>query len=227
MWTIGYREFRDLFKGVRPYFLIAVLTATAYLIAQGAELIPEGFEGLSTNAPYAAGLSASILSFGLLFVLTLSHNSVNKEVESSTIRFLVTKASRGDIIMGKLFGILAYWFILLLITTLIISYFSERFFFTAFLEFLIFIFYCISLTLFLSVVIRSSSLSMFLGIILAFTIPVLSVWAVLSENIYINWFKFFTPYYYFQFDFIYMAIPFLIGLLLLALSTKIFQGRDF
>lgn len=226
MLPIAVKEWKDLFTGIRSFFLVAVFTAVAYLVAQAAETIPEGFEGLSPGDPYAAGLTTSVLSFGLLFVLTMSHHTINKEVESSTVRFLVTKTSRANIILGKLTGTMLFWSTIIFITALLIAYFGDQFHFILFLELIIFLFYCVSLTLLLSVLVRSSSLSMFLAVILALVIPILSFWAIFTENIYVNWFKFFTPYYYLQFDFFYMVIPFLLGFIFLSLAGRIFQGRD-
>lgn len=228
MFSIALKEWRDLCRGLRPLFLIVVFSGAAYLTAQAAEAIPEGFEALTQGEdPYAIGLSASVLSFGLLFVLTMSHHAVNKELESSTIRFLVTKTSRANILMGKLIGTMLFWSMIVFISTLITAYLAEQFYFILFIELLIFLFYCVSAALLISVIIQSSSLSMFTAVISAFALPLLSFWAILTENAYINWFKFLTPYYYFQFDFFYMVFPFLLGFILLTLAGRIFQGRDF
>ncbi|MFC4736001.1 ABC transporter permease subunit [Bacillus daqingensis] len=226
MWTICFREFRELMSGFRPLLIAAVLFVVSYYTAQAAELIPDGMGNLSQEEAYVAGMRAALYVFGYLFVFTLSHNVVNKELEARTIRFLVTKASRSAIIYGKTLGTFLFWALLLLLNTILISYTAGTFYLIDYLEFLIFIFYGVSAAVLLSILIPRSAYTMFFGVIAAFALPALSFWSMLSEEWYITWVKFVTPYYYFQFDLFYMAVPFVIGLLFYSAADRLFQRRD-
>lgn len=227
MWAICSREYKELFKGFRPAIIIAALVGVSYLSSKLANVFPGNIEGITKQDIYTSGLTLSIFLFGILFVFTLSHNVINKEIESRTMRFLVTKTSRNKILFGKVLGVLLFWLTIIVICLLVITFFSETFHFTTLLECMIFLFYCICAAVLLSVLVPRTSQSMFLGIIISLFLPGLSFWSILSDKFYIVWLKYLTPYYYFELNFPFKFFPILLAVILLVISLYFFKRRNF
>ncbi|MFD2923169.1 ABC transporter permease subunit [Halobacillus naozhouensis] len=150
MWAICARECKELFKGIRPIIIIGILLGVSYLSARLASVFPGNIEGVTKQDIYTTGLSVSIFFFGLLFVFTLSHSTINREVESRTMRFLVTKTSRNNILFGKLLGIILFWFIIVTVCLIVTTFFSKSLHYMMLLECMVFLFYCISAAVLLS-----------------------------------------------------------------------------
>lgn len=227
MWAICSREYKELFKGFRPAIIIAILVSVSYLSSKFANVSPGNIEGITKQDIYTSGLTFSIFLFGILFVFTLSHNVMNREIESRTMRFLVTKTSRNKILFGKLLGVLLFWFTIIVICLFVITFFSKTFHFITLLECMVFLFYCICAAILLSILVPRTSQSMFLGITVSLFLPGLSFWSILSDKFYISWLKFLTPYYYFELDSPFKFFPLLLAVILLAISLYFFKRRDF
>ena len=226
MWVICQRECKELFKGVRPIIIIIILLGLSYIIARLADSFPV-IEELITLDMYTMGLSLPILILGLLFVFTLSHDTINKEVESRTIRFLVTKTSRHKIIMGKLLGMLLFWLIIVTVSLFLISIYAKTFYLSTLVESMLFLLYAICLALLISTLVRRTRQSMFLGIAIALLLPAITGWAVLSNQFYIKWFKYVSPYYYLSIDQPFSKLALLLlASILLALSLFFFRKKD-
>ncbi|MCP1491936.1 ABC-2 type transport system permease protein [Peribacillus frigoritolerans] len=227
MWAICSRECKELFKGFRPIIIIAILLSMSYLTARLANAFPVNIEGMTKQDIYTTGLTLPIFLFGILFVFTLSHNVINREVESRTMRFLVTKTSRNKILIGKLLGILLFWFTIVAVCLFVITFFSKTLHLTILLECMVFLFYCICAVVLLSTLVPRTGQSMFLGIVISLLLPGLSFWSILSDKFYIVWLKYLTPYYYFEFNFPFKFSPLLLAVILLFLSLYFFKRRDF
>ncbi|CAM5517432.1 hypothetical protein [Bacillus safensis FO-36b] [Bacillus safensis subsp. safensis] len=110
MFAIGLNEFKALFKSIRSILIIIVIigitTGTAKILSQFSNRSLKSL-GLGDNA-YVGGLMVLLFIAAPLFVTSLAHNVINKEVYSRTVRFLVTKTSRSNIIVGKFLGNLLF-----------------------------------------------------------------------------------------------------------------------
>ncbi|CDQ37935.1 MULTISPECIES: ABC transporter permease [Virgibacillus] len=228
MFTICLREFRTLFKSIRSLIIIIVLfgvtTGAAKLISQFEAQLKD--LGLGDNA-YAGGLMTLLFIASPLFVTSLSHSAINKEIDSRTIRFLVTKTSRESIIVGKFLGNLLFWIVCLLIALLLIIPFSHSFFFLELIQCIVFVSYFIGFTIFLSTIIRKPSLTMFLGITVSIGLPIIGLWSIGTNNILITALSYITPYFYYTQEetfFTYFTAVF--TCIYLALSLMIFRKRD-
>ncbi|MGB7998707.1 MAG: ABC transporter permease subunit [Anaerobacillus sp.] len=229
MLTISLREFRSLFKSVRSIiiilFIFGVTLGAARLISQFNMEMKEA--GLSGNA-YMGGLVLIILTFGPLFVTSLSHQVVNGEVHSRTIRFLATKTSRENIVLGKFLGTAMYWIVCILIASLLVIPFAKAFFIVEFVQAIIFVLYFIGLTTLLSTSIQKPSMTMFLGIVISIAMPVLGTWGTFSNNVFLKVFSYLTPYFYYFQEETWTAY-FVIGFPILFLlgSLLMIRRRDF
>ena len=228
MFTICLREFKSLFKSIRSIIIIIVL----FSVTIGAAKLISNFEpqlrelGIGNDA-YAAALMILLFIAGPLFVTSLAHSVVNKEITSRTIRFLATKTLRKDIIIGKFLGNLFFWSICLLSAVLLILPFSHTFYFAELVQFIVFVSYFIGLTVLLSTTINSPSLTMFLGITISIALPILGLWSLATENIFVKGISYITPYFYYSQDQTYFSyIVALFTCLFLLLSLLIFRKRD-
>ncbi|AKG05852.1 hypothetical protein AAV35_013960 (plasmid) [Salimicrobium jeotgali] len=228
MLTISLKEFKSLFKSVRSIIVIGVL----FGVTLGAAKLVNSFQGqleqvgLGNNA-YAGGAMIIVLVAGPLFVLSLSHNVINQEISSRTIRFIATKTSRFNFIAGKFLGVTFFWLLCLFIAFLLIIPFSEDFYFLEFSQSFVFIFYFVGITILLSTLIPKPTLTMFIGVILATSFTVLGFWSMASDNIFLKLYSFVTPYFYYSQDKEFLAYTVLIfPVLFLGLSLLILRKRD-
>ncbi|ENH95672.1 membrane protein [Gracilibacillus halophilus YIM-C55.5] len=228
MFPITFKEFKSLFKSIRSIIIIIVIFGTTLGIAKLVSNFKEQLEqfGLGENT-YAGGAMIMILFAGHLFVASLSHNIINQEITSRTIRFIATKTSRNNIIIGKFLGITLFWTVCLFINFLLIIPFSKTFYFSDFLQSLIFICYFIGLTILLSTIISRPALTMFIGITLSIIMTILGFWSIASDNIYLKIYSYLTPYFYYsQQNLIYPYLVLMFPILFLILSLLIMRKRD-
>jgi ABC-2 type transport system permease protein len=228
MFAICNREFKSLFKSIRSIIIIVaifgVTLGAAKLISKYQDILTQ--IGL-TESPYATGLTFIILIAGPLFVSALSHNVINDELKSRTIRFIATKTTRDNIILGKFLGTLFFWIACILVSVLLLIPFAKTFYLSEFIQSIIFITYFIGLFILLSIVIPKPAITSFLGIAVSIAFTILGVWSTASDNIFLKIFGYITPYYYFNQDntsFTYLVIAFPIIFLLVSLIT--FRKKD-
>ena len=228
MFAISMREFINLFRSTRSIIIIIVLfgvtAGSAKLISQFEMQLRE--LGLGENA-FVGGLMIMLFLAAPLFVTSVSHSVVNKELETRTMRFLAAKTSRDNIILGKFLGNVLFWTICLAVALLLIIPFSKAFYFIEFVQSVIFVSYFVGLTLFLSTIISSPSLTMFLGITISILLPVVGFWSMLSENVLIQSVSYITPYFYYTHEntsYTYFVVAF--SCLYLILSLVAFRRRE-
>ncbi|UNK20669.1 hypothetical protein MNQ98_11925 [Paenibacillus sp. N3/727] len=228
MYVIGKREFISLFKGIKSIMIIVIFLVTSYYSAKFSNLLMSGIELTAREAEniYTVGLLTLLLLFGQLFVMGLSHDSINREIHERTIRFLVTRTSRTSIIFGKFFGIWLFWFICLTISFLVTSIFAQRIDVFIYSQTMSLLTYQIALTLLLSVLIPKPGFTMFLGIMVGLSFPIIGFWVSVTSNVWVSWMKFITPYYYLNREnYSFLMIIFLAGIMLF-IANLIFKRRE-
>ncbi|SER24036.1 ABC-2 type transport system permease protein [Gracilibacillus ureilyticus] len=225
------REFTDSFKSVRSILIILFLTFIAYLSASFLEDNPgllDAFMSAQEDGAsiYTGAVSIIILILGFLFVFAISHDVINKEIETRTIRLLVNKIPRWQIVIGKALGILFFWMITILISYIILTMISGELYLAHYFKTILFLLYVISFVLFISSIIPKSKLTMFLGILLGISLPVLGLISVSSEKWYFLPFKYLLPYYYMEDESIKLLIPLIFSIIFLIISVVIMKRRD-
>lgn len=228
MFAITLREFKSLFQSIRAILIIVVLfgvtTGSAKLVSQFKGQLSD--LGLDNNA-YIIGLMLLLFLAAPLFVTSISHSSVNKEIESKTIRFLATKTSRENIIFGKFLGNVSFWVLCLTVALILIVPFSKSFHFVDLIQSIIFVSYFIGLSLFLSTVVNNSSMTMFVGIFISIALPVIGMWSLISKNVIVDTLSYLTPYYYYTQENTAYTYLVLIHIAVFVLTTLIiFKRRD-
>ncbi|MCD8827222.1 ABC transporter permease subunit [Staphylococcus gallinarum] len=229
MLSIALKEFTSLFKSIKSFFIIVVIIGISLGLAKIIDIFGGQINSAvgSSETPFSAGLLLAVLLTGPLFTFTLSHNIINEEVKTRTIRFLATKTARNNILLGKFIGALLFWGICLLIATILIIWYSHQFYFLEFLQCLTFISYYLALAMLLSVFIDNTVSTNFLGIIISLVMTVLGIWSLNSDHVLLIIFKYITPYFYFFKD--SMILPFVIIIftfLFLVISLYKFNKRD-
>lgn len=224
-------EFIDSFKSIRSILIILFITFVSYqsatLIDSNPSIINEVIKsGGEEGSAYSAAVGLILLVFGFLFVFATSHDLINKEIELGTIRLLVTKVSRVEIILGKLLGILLFWVITVSISFAILSAFAGSWFPKDYFQSIILLFYIISFVVLISTVITKTKLTMFLGIILGISLPIIGLATTVIDKWYLAPFKYILPYNYLDGSITLMFIPLAIGLIFLLISAFIMQRKD-
>jgi ABC-2 type transport system permease protein len=226
MWAICTHEFKSYFKSIKSLIIIAILVGITYLIA---DLVTQSADFIELDVGedgYAFGTVFVVYFLGSLFIAALSHDVINLEISSRTMRFLVTKTTRTNIIMGKFIGGWLFWLFCIATSFLLVFFISKKFLWKGFFECMIFISVALAINLLFSILLRKPGLSMFFGVIFGLVFPPLSFAAIYLDNVYIEWFKFFTPYYYTDLGGYYSIINILYTGLLVCISIKLFSRRD-
>lgn len=224
MYAIMRREFLSLFKSFKSIAVVAFFLLVSFYISKYISGI--GFQlGSSSSSPYVIGIGTLVLLFGFLFGLTLSHDTINREMESQTIRYLVPKTRRLDIIIGKYLGIFLFWVVSITLSFLIISFYAKHFYIMNYLQLLSFMSYVISVTFMLSFFVKRSTYSMFLSVILGLFLPAIGFYVTYTESFW-QYFKYLFPYFYLLKYNGLVVIPFLLAAAMLALVLTLFQRSD-
>lgn len=229
MLAIAWKEFLSLFKSIKSIFIVLILISVSLGVAK----IFSVFGDDLTNSlgiketPFSAGLLLTVLIASPLFVFTLSHNIINEELKNRTVRFLATKTSRFNILVGKFIGSLLFWTACLLLTTLLLIWYSHQFYILEFLQCVIFVSYYLALSTLLSTFINSTLLTNFLGITLSLVMTVLGLWSLNSKNLLLIIYSYITPYhYYFSDNKIISFTVVIFTIIFLTISIYFFRRKD-
>ncbi|MGG1155285.1 ABC transporter permease subunit [Brevibacillus formosus] len=226
MWAICQHEFFRLFKSIKSLITVAFIVGISYLVSdlvnQAASFLPE--KELAQG--HALGIFVLIMLFGPLFVFSLSHDVINRELAGRTIRFLVTRTSRNQIILGKFLGVAFFWLTCMIITFGVVFATVQTFDAKTFYLCVSLLIYCISLALLLSLVIPRPSYTMFLGIVIALILPGLGLWSTFSSHPAAPWIKYLTPFSFMEKDGACTGFIWLYAAAFLIASMYLFRRRD-
>lgn len=226
MLAISVQELKNLLKSLKSIILVLIIFGASYYLAK----LIQSFNGQMKfglgDDSYAVGIVLIIFVFGFLFITSLSHDSVNREISTRTMRFLVTKTSRSRIIYGKFIGIWLFWFLCIFISYTLIAFVSKKFLWLGIYDCMAFITVGISINLLFSVLLSKPAASMFFSIIFSLVFPAASFAAVYSSYPWIYWFKYLTPLYYSSLGSFFIMINYLYGIGVLYLTVHLFKRRD-
>lgn len=225
------QEFIHSFKSIRSILIILFMTFASY---QSASFIEENYGfiqqaiGLQDDegSLYTAVIVFIIGFFGFLFVFATSHDVVNKEIEMGTMRLLVTKISRIEVLTGKLIGAMLFWIVTMSISFAVLTIIAGSWFPKDYMQSLVFIFYIVSFVLLVSTIIPKSTLSLFLGIICGVTLPIVGVTATITDRWYLVPFKYLLPYRYLDSNIFLMFIPLGISCVYFLIAVYFIQRKD-
>lgn len=227
MYAILKKEFKFMFKSIKSIGIILLFIFMAYLMAKFGKNNPALLQNIDKESnPYLAGIRMLVVFFGFLFVLTLSHDTINKEVESQTMRFLVTKISKTSIVVGKYLGILLFWSCCIGISVIVVTCIVKKIFFYEFFKLMAFIAYVVGLNILISTVISKQTYSMFATLIIGVIAPGIGIWSMFSDNKIILIIKYLSPYYYIMQSGWLSFIPCFFSIIMLIFSIFIFRRKD-
>lgn len=226
MWAICRHEYVRLFKSIKSLITIAFIVGVSYwvsdLVNRAAAFVPA--QDLAQG--HALGIFTLIMLLGPLFVFSLSHDVINRELAGRTMRFLVTRTSRNQIVLGKFLGVVCFWLSCLAITFGVVLVTVHTFDGKTFWQCLSLLVYCISLALLLSLVVPRPSYTMFLGIVAAMLLPGLGLWSTFSDHLAAQWIAYLTPFVFMEKGGAWIGFIWLYAALFLGASMYLFQRRD-
>lgn len=225
MLAIATKEFVEMMKSFKSLFIIALFVLSSYFMSS---FVSKNVVSIGTDTNnYVSVTRLLILIFGFLFVLMLSHDLMSRETSTKTIRFLITKTSRTNIIVGKFLGVAAFWLFSLGISITIISFFAKDFLWFTFLQLYSFLIFAIGLCLLISTLAKTTGMSMLLGLAVSFIAPIVGFWSMFSERTWLKPFKLLLPYQYQIKENGLVLIPLIIGLLFISVSIWYFKRGDY
>ncbi|MFE4037094.1 MULTISPECIES: ABC transporter permease subunit [unclassified Priestia] len=228
MLAIARKEFISSFKSFKSVviilFLITVSTYTANVLKNKLSITTALSQGGST---YTSAISFLLLLFGFLFVFMISHDVINRELETQTVRLLVTKISRSKIILGKFLGVFLFWAFTILISFILISLIAKDWFWIDLITLIIFVTYPIALNILISTIIVRPTASLFIAIFISIFLPLLGIYSSLDDSSTMYIFKYILPYYTIINQSFLMIIPLIISFFFIAISIILFNRKDF
>lgn len=228
MQAICLNEFKRLFKSIKSMIVIAMIFFVSFKVAEVIEhaltdMVRELDLGVDSTA---IGTTLIVFMLGFLIITGLSHDMINREVNERTMRFLVTKTSRHQIILGKYLGVWLFWLVCMLASYILVMIVSKTFLWQSAADSMAFLTAAIALNLLFSIIFPKPAMSMFFGIVFALFFPAVSLWAIYSDNIMISWFKYLTPYYYSSLGNYFVLINIVYAAVVLAGAIALFNRRD-
>lgn len=225
MWGICTQEFKSLFRTWKSISVIILFLLVSFLSGKFFSSNEALFINNNEDIPiFVSSIRAIVLFFGVLFVMALSHDCMNKEIEYQTIRLLVTKCARFEIVFGKFFGILFFWIVCLFISFCIVCFFARQFYILEFVKLLSFLSYVIAVAILLSTFVNRPSYTMFLGVVIGLLFPIIGVWSLFDYKI--SMLKYIFPYYYIVEGSWYTIVPLLYSFLFISITILRLRGRD-
>ncbi|MGX5470161.1 ABC transporter permease [Bacillus toyonensis] len=224
MLSIAKNEFFGLFKSFKSIVVILFFLLVSYY--SSSFLSGNLMNGMNGDSNYASSIKLLVFFLGFLFVFSLSHDSINREVELQTVRFIVTKISRKSFIFGKFLGILFFWLFCITVSFSVICFFAKDILIKEYFLMVLFLVYAISLNLFLSVLFNKSGVTIFLSIILGILLPIFGMWSALDDKVWLFPFKYLLPYHYLILSGNYLIFPLILSSLYLYLVLLLFNRKD-
>ena len=228
MFAIAKYEFWQLMKSVKSIIIIILLLLSSYYVAKNGQLLA-GFFQLNTEESskiYTIGISFLLIAFGQLFVVALSHDVINREGASRTMRFLITRTSHERIFFGKFFGVVAFWGVCLTISFIVITFFAKSFDSLVFSQLICLLIFYIALVFALSVVITRPMMSMFLGIVIGLALPIFYLYIEATEKWW-SFLKYISPIHYLVKDDWSIFILLVEGMLIIIATLWLFKRREY
>jgi len=231
MVSILKREFWDSFKSIRSILILIFFTFISYKSAKfwdnNPQLVKSVLSGEKGESIYTSVIILLILLFGFLLAFAISHDTMSSEMELKTIRLLVTKTSKFNIVAGKMLGSFLFWVLTLSISFVIISCFAGAFFFQDYLRLVALLLYIVCFVLFVSSLIPRAKVTMFIGIFLGILLPVLNLFSIALNKWYLIPFKFLLPFYYLVHSIGYIFIVIALAITLFAATVLVTYRKDF
>lgn len=226
MWAICQHEFFRLFKSIKSLITVAFIVGISYLVSDFVNQMASFLPQKELAEGHALGIYALILLLGPLFVFSLSHDVMNRELAGRTIRFLVTRTSRTQIILGKFLGVVFFWLTCMIITFGVVLATVHTFDAKTFYLCITLLIYSISLALLLSLVIPRPSYTMFIGIVIALLLPGLGLWSTFSSHAAAPWIAYLTPIKFIEKNGAWTGFIWLYSAAFLLGSMLLFKRRD-
>lgn len=229
MLAIAYFELKQNLRSIKSIFIMFVILLFSLGFAHLTQKYQSFFDALNVGDElYILGLTFTLLFVGPFFVFGLNHDAINSEIKNRTIRFLATKTSRTEIVIGKFFSSSLFWFVCLLIPVTIISITYKNNLFLEGLTAYSFMLYFISLSLLLSSFIDNMAITNFLGIFLSLIMTIMGVLSTSIHNWYIDVYSYITPYHYYLKEDITISsfTPIIFSAVFLIICIIILKKRD-
>jgi ABC-2 type transport system permease protein len=226
MWAICQHEFIRLFKSVKSLITVAFIVCVSYLVSDLVNQVASFLPKQELAQGHALGILALVMILGPLFVFSLSHDVMNREITGRTMRFLVTRTSRKQIVLGKFLGVSLFWLVCMLITFGVVLATVQTFDAKTFWQCLSLLVYCITMALLLSLVVPRPSYTMFLGIVIALVLPGLGIWTLASSHPAAEWVAYLTPFTFFHKGGAWIGFIWLYAAVFLTASIYLFERRD-
>lgn len=222
MFAVAKEEFRNLAINIKMILLVILIALFNYNISNmltsqlSIDGIPKAY----------AGLRIIFFILGYLLISIFSHSVLNKEIADGTLKFILSKVSREEFIVGKFLGIFLFWTMCMLINISMLSILGVTFSFYILWMLCSAVSYFISIVMLLSVLIKKENFSNFMGLFVGILFPTIGLYVTESSNMLVKYFQYIFPYFYLLKGGIYITIPYILSFILLLFVVIIFNKKE-
>lgn len=121
-------EFKQLFKSTKSILTIVIIFILSTFVSTLPFIAAHQDKWEQAKDPYSIGNELVMSLFGFFLIFLLSHDILSREIHLKTIRFLVSKTTRLNIIIGKYLGLMLFWLSCIMTTYVLNMMISHRFF---------------------------------------------------------------------------------------------------
>ncbi|WP_208112697.1 ABC transporter permease subunit [Aureibacillus halotolerans] len=185
-WVARYEWFQ-LIKSFKTIGVIVSLLLMSYGLSSLQNLASEAMmtEDLAltdVNETVMIVFLFGTFGIGFLYVFSLSHDIINRDISLQSIRFTLTKISRLSLLSGKFLGVFMFWFVCITLCLLLLTIFSGTNVLSGIIPLAIFFLYTVAATLLLSLCIPKPGMSMFVGLLLGIGAPIFAIVAQFRDD---------------------------------------------
>ena len=221
MLYILMHEFKLLFFKIKTVILAIILFG--FVFGFGTALALLNVNEIS----YYLSLSFIFAIFGLIIISIQSNHIISAEEENTTIRLLITKATRLDIVLGKFLGIFLYWVVIVTIQYLLIFFKTGTIYFELYYSLISFIFFGCAFNIFISSISKTIIQSNFISLIVSILLTSIFINKWLSIETNFDWSIFFLPQTYLVEYYNFAILSIFVGLIFILVSYLIIRKRDY
>ncbi|MFL2142041.1 MULTISPECIES: ABC transporter permease [Ruoffia] len=222
MIPVALEELKHILKSIRTIVIILIFVLFSYGMSSTLSNITS--TGDSIAAAYSS-IRLLVFILGYMFVSTVSNSCINREIETGSIKFVLSKINKQQFIIGKFIGIFLFWFICIGTSFTVISFLTNQVDLSILFMLMSVVTYYISLCVLLSVLVSKSSTTNFIGLIMGIFFPIVGLWVTLSNEWY-NFFMYFFPYEYILKDGYFIVVPVLISIIYLSIAVVSFSRKE-
>ncbi len=216
---------RDL-KSFKTLIVSAVYFFITYLFIRYGDSVGKIFDN-SDGFAILKVMYAVFAFVGFLFGASLFSNIISQGISSRDFRFILPYKSRRVLYFSKFLMSFVFFFLQILIATIVVLVFREDAVFSSqqFCNISIFYFYMLSIITFISTISKNDRTAMLVNIIISIIYPAIFLFSNIVNNNFLDMLSWITPYHYIEktWEVLFLMI---LSVAFLCIGVSVFEKKE-